>query len=53
MIDKALSHNLPAIAIVLKFSLIQLHSQIRSLKIQSDHLAACVPENLLCRRKEN
>ena len=39
-------NNVPTVAIVFKLALVKLHSKIRSLKIQRDHLAAGIPENL-------
>lgn len=38
--------NIPTVAVIFKFSLIQLHCQVWGLKVESHHLTAGVPEYL-------
>ena len=41
-----LNQALPAVSVVLKLSLVQLHSQVWRLEVQGNHLATGIPEDL-------
>jgi len=45
-LDHSTINNIPTVAVVFKLALVQLHSKIRSLKIQCNHLTASIPKNL-------